>query len=287
MFRTILVPTDGSAGARRAFAHAVALAERYRADVHTLAVDSADGGVDTTARLASTVEAADTTADVTQADRTGVAHEEILDYAEAVGADLLVLGTHGRTGVRRYLLGSVTEKVVRLSDVPVLTVRAGDDARVRFPYQNVLVPTDGSEQAAAAVDPATDIAATCEAHLHAVSVVDTRAMGTVTRPDVLLDQLKSQARSAVDAVAREASHGGVDSVRTAVQEGLPYRALLAYVDEFDIDLVVMGTHGRRGVDRYLLGSVTEKLVRTAPAPVLSVRAPDDAAQSTGTSATPE
>jgi nucleotide-binding universal stress UspA family protein len=274
MFRTILVPTDGSAGARRAFAHAVALAERYRADVHTLAVGD-DGSVDTAARLASTVDAADSSVEITQAERTGVVHETISEYARAVGADLLVLGTHGRTGVSRYILGSVTEKVVRLSDLPVLTVRAGEDARVRFPYENVLVPTDGSEQAAAAIDSATDIASTCGAQLHAVSVVDTRAMGTVTRPDVLLDQLKSQARSAVDTVAHEVSHDGVESVRTAVQEGLPYRALLSYVDEFDIDLIVMGTHGRRGVDRYLLGSVTEKLVRTAPVPVLSVRAPGD------------
>jgi nucleotide-binding universal stress UspA family protein len=282
MYETILVPTDGSPGARRAFAHAVQLAERADAAVHVLSVatpstrDSAGGDRDRLAdeRIETTTDEVATTAvEVTTAVRSGVPHEELLTYADEVDCGLVVMGTHGRTGVRRYVLGSVTEKVVRLSEVPVLTVRSGEDARVQFPYDDILVPTDGTEGASVAVEPALGLATLCEARLHAVSVVDTRAVGTTVRPDIVLGELKSQAHEAVDEVARRASKAGVEHIRTAVEEGTPYRALLSYVDEFAVDLVVMGTHGRRGVDRYLLGSVTEKLVRTSRAPVMSIRYP--------------
>ena len=118
MYRRILVPTDGSAGSRAALAEAVELADRFDATVHSLYV------ADTSAAHAETgyidiVESFERIGEETTA--------EAVDYADEAGADLVVMGTHGRTGLDRYLLGSVTEKVVRTADVPVLTVRAPDD----------------------------------------------------------------------------------------------------------------------------------------------------------------
>jgi nucleotide-binding universal stress UspA family protein len=142
MYRRILVPTDGSAGSRAALAEAVELADRFDATVHSLYVADTSAahaetgyvdiiesferiGEETTAEAVDYAERAGVEA--VGAVRTGRPHGAILDYADEAGADLVVMGTHGRTGLDRYLLGSVTEKVVRTADVPVLTVRAPDD----------------------------------------------------------------------------------------------------------------------------------------------------------------
>jgi nucleotide-binding universal stress UspA family protein len=141
MYDTILVPTDGSAGARVALEHAIELANTYDAAIHSLyVVQPIHGGELSGEQLAEALRSegetvtADATATVEEhgiaaerAVRTGTAHRAILDYAAEHDADLIVMGTHGRTGLDRYLLGSVTEKVVRLSDLPVLTVTAADE----------------------------------------------------------------------------------------------------------------------------------------------------------------
>jgi nucleotide-binding universal stress UspA family protein len=281
MFERILVPTDRSDPARRALEQAADLATQYGATVtvlHVVDTRELDRGEDVdertrTARtdLDASLDDLDLAVTPETAVRAGIPSEEILDYAHESGTDLLVMGTHGRTGVRRYLLGSVAEKVVRLSDVPVLTVHPAEVDVGSVPYERILVPTDGSDGAGAAVDCATDLATTYGAALHAVSVVDTGAMATDVQFDVIADQLQAYAADAVEAVADAASEAGVEETETAVLEGRPYDAIRTYVDEADIDLVVMGTHGRSGIDRYLLGSVAEKLVRTATVPVLTVR----------------
>jgi len=142
MYETILVPTDGSAGAHAALDEAVSLAATYDATVYSLYVADTSAaqpetgyvdivesferiGEETTAEAVERAERADVEA--VGAVRTGLPHRTILDYAEEIDADLIVMGTHGRTGLERYLLGSVTEKVVRTADAPVLTVRMADE----------------------------------------------------------------------------------------------------------------------------------------------------------------
>ena len=283
MFEDILVPTDGSDCAAAAVEYAAELASRYGARVYVLSVVDSRPFDDMPHR--ETVEAAaeetvaavrDDLADVgvtaETAVRVGIPHREVLDYADENGVDLVAMGTHGRTGVERYLLGSVTEKTVRLSDVPVLTVPGTDGADTRF--SEVLVPTDGSEQAEAAVGVGTDVADTYSARLHALSVVEPAALGLDVRSEMLIDALGEAAQAAVERVAERATAAGVTDVEMDVRYGYPYREVLNYADENEVDLVAMGTHGRTGIARYLLGSVTEKVVRTAGVPVLTVRAPE-------------
>ncbi|NHN49142.1 universal stress protein [Halostella sp. JP-L12] len=284
MFRDVLVPTDGSDCAGVAVEYAADLAGRYDADVHVLnVVDNrrVEHGPHYDERREAAAELVDSTADRLEDDglgaeravRTGVPYEEIEAYASEAGVDLVAMGTRGRTGVDEHLLGSVTERVVRCSDAPVLTVRTMDDSAVTFPYDDVLVPTDGSDGAEAAVGPAASVAGTYGATLHSLSVVDTRSLGIDVRSSALVDALEDQARDAVEAVAERASAASVANTETAVDHGLPSECVRAYVEENDVDLVVMGTHGRSGVSRYLLGSVAEKLVRTSPVPVMTVREP--------------
>lgn len=288
MFDRILVPTDGSGCADVAIDYAEDLATRYGATVHLLSVvDSRivddmprdEGQQDAHAAIVS--DACDSISEETtviEAVRTGLPHETILEYADEESIDLVVMGTHGRTGIQRFVLGSVTEKVLRLAETPVLTVRAeaGDEQHV--PFESVLVPTDGSDAASTATDPALDVAGTYGAALHALSIIEPMAMGVDVQSHAIVDALEERANAAVDAIADQAESASISQVETAVQFGYPHEAIRAYVEDNDIDLIVMATHGRSGIERYLLGSVTEKIVRTSPVPVMTVRMPKSDAE---------
>ncbi|WP_311171101.1 universal stress protein [Halobellus ordinarius] len=140
-------------------------------------------------------------------------------------------------------------------------------------YDRILVPTDGSECADRAVEHAIDLAAQYDAELRVLSVIDARDVSH-SAPAISVDQvedtLRERAESVVEAVADRAAEAGVD-VETAVEPGIPDDVITEYAGENDCDLVVMGTHGRTGLERYLLGSVTERTVRRSPVPVLTVR----------------
>ena len=139
-------------------------------------------------------------------------------------------------------------------------------------YDTILVPTDDSEPASAAVDHAVELAASCDATLHALSVVDSSAYASLdATSEQALDKLESRAEEATETIAETAAAAGAEAA-TEVSVGTPHEQITSYADVVDADLIVMGTHGRTGLDRFLLGSVTERVVRAAPAPVLTVRA---------------
>jgi nucleotide-binding universal stress UspA family protein len=100
------------------------------------------------------------------------------------------------------------------------------------------------------------------------------AMGFDVRSEVIGERLEDAARTAVGTVEERAANASVSEIETAVEYGTPYREIRTYVTENDVDLVVMGTQGRSGIERYLLGSVAEKTVRTSPVPVMTVRRPE-------------
>jgi nucleotide-binding universal stress UspA family protein len=144
-------------------------------------------------------------------------------------------------------------------------------------YERILIPTDGSECADSAVDHAIDIATQYDAELHVLSVVDTRDMShsaPAISPQQVEQTLRERAESVVESVAERAADAGVETV-TAVEPGVPDDVVVEYAADHDCDLVVMGTHGRTGLQRYLLGSVTERTVRRSSVPVLTVRGTDD------------
>ncbi|GAB7008259.1 universal stress protein [Halorubrum trueperi] len=140
-------------------------------------------------------------------------------------------------------------------------------------YSRILVPTDGSAEGKRAVAHALDLASVHGADVHALYVIDTASyagMPMESSWEGVGDLLRSDAKKAVGAVEDIATEAGVD-VETAVVEGSPSREIIRYAEGNECDLVVMGTHGRGGIDRLLLGSVAEKVVRGAEVPVLTVR----------------
>ncbi len=279
MYERILFPTDGSEGAAAAFDHVLDVAAGTGASLTVLNV------ADTTRDSVTVVDGEVVDALETEAERIvaeaaerargrgvevetetmqGAPAETIADYG--ADFDLVAMPTHGREGVSRLFLGSVTERVVRRSETPVLTL--GPEANSSYPYAHILAATDGSDTAAAAVDAAVGVAGLTGAAFHALSVVDAAGLGV----EDYTEELSDNAERAVDAATERAEDAGLESVVGAVESGdSVHEAILDYVEEHDIDLLVVGTHGRTGFDRFLIGSVAEKLVRSAPVPVLVVR----------------
>ncbi|MFA1610594.1 universal stress protein [Halobellus rubicundus] len=144
-------------------------------------------------------------------------------------------------------------------------------------YERILVPTDGSDCADYAVEHAIDIAEQYGAELHVLSVVDSRDVShsaPAISPQQVEETLRERAESVVEAIADRAADAGVEAV-TVVEPGIPDDVVVDYAVDNDCDLIVMGTHGRTGLERYLLGSVTERTVRRSAVPVLTVRASDE------------
>lgn len=140
-------------------------------------------------------------------------------------------------------------------------------------YDHVLLPVDADEDADAAAEHAFDLAERYGATLHVVHATDAMSATVTGFGDEVIDTLESEGRTAVEEVVRRAADRDVD-VADAVVQGAPHEAIAEYVDDHGIDLVVMATHDRTGLDRHLLGSTTDRVVRTVSVPVLVVSRPE-------------
>ena len=285
MYENILLPYDGSEGAAEVLHHASEIAHWADATIQVLhvadtmhdSVTVVDGEtVDVLERKGEDIveEAAKTL------DTLGVSYDTdvvqgnpaptIVDYAERYGQDLIVMPTHGREGISRYLIGSVSEKVVRLSPIPVLTVRMQPDETLEFPYENILIPTDGSDAATHAAEHVLSLAASLDATVHVLSVVEEAAVGLDVRSAISTKESEQAATDAVETIVSEAETRGVTNTVRHIEHGTPVEETLDCIESTDIHAIGMGTTGRRGTDRILLGSVAEKTVRSAPVPVMTV-----------------
>lgn len=144
-------------------------------------------------------------------------------------------------------------------------------------YDRILVPTDGSEETERVVEHAAELAETHGAELHAIYVVNSATFASLpmeTSWEGINDMLQEEGESALDDVRRVADRYDV-SLTTHLVEGPPNREIVRYAEQGDFNLIVMGTHGRGGIDRLLLGSVAERVVRASTVPVLTVRVSRD------------
>jgi nucleotide-binding universal stress UspA family protein len=140
-------------------------------------------------------------------------------------------------------------------------------------YQRILVPTDGSAGSERVLEHAIGLASVHDATVHALYVINSGSFAGLpmeTSWEGLDDMLRADAEAAMDEVCAIAAESNVP-VETAIVEGTPSREIVRFAEREDCDLVVMGTHGRGGIDRLLLGSVAEKVVRASEVPVLTVR----------------
>lgn len=278
-FRTILFASDFSERSREAFRVACSLADEKTTRLFVLhAIDprpevavmtASDRSRDFEDRLRACHVPA-RPVDVTYLARDGEASAVVLDVAERIGADLIVLGTHGRTGLLRLLAGSVAEAVLRQAHCPVLALRGGDKPLPpRHEIQSILVPTDHSPEGRSALTVARELARDLGARLvllHVTLPVETTP-GVPPYPVNLREELEI-----LDTLRWQVEGKDLKSrVETVLRRGDIAAEVLGAAREAAVDLIVMGTHGRTGLRRLLMGSVAEEVVRSAECPVLVVR----------------
>jgi len=298
----ILCPTDFSETSDHALQQAAALARWYGARLTVLHVrltvtphpDMPEGGpvapwleADTEALRARTMAAcqaiiaAGTAVDV--AVLRGEPVQLVLDMADSLPADLIVMGTHGASGFRRLLLGSVTEKVLRRATCPVLTVPPRAQTTVAQPFKSVICGVDFSDCSTKAVKFAASVATQSGAALTLVHVLEwpwhEPPMPTMEgvppeQARALVEYrryLETSAASRLEGLGRAALPEG-PTPAVQVRFGKSYAELLDAAGELHADLIVVGVRGRNAVDLGFFGSTTNHLVRSAMCPVLTVHA---------------
>jgi nucleotide-binding universal stress UspA family protein len=191
--------------------------------------------------------------------------------AKRAQADLIVMGSRGLTGVKHAVFGSVAERTVRTAPCPVLTVKAEGGA---LQLRNILVAMDFSASAKKALELAQDLAKRAgPAHvilLHAYYIPVELEQYLVERGEPALEKLSKSVTQELEGLLAKLKQAGI-SAEYLASRGAPESLIVELAKQRKIDLIAMGTHGRRGLSHLLLGSVAERVVRTAECPVLTAR----------------
>jgi nucleotide-binding universal stress UspA family protein len=199
--------------------------------------------------------------------RVGDVYDEIKNCIEVEKPELLVMGTHGRRGVERWFMGSTTEKLLRHSPVPLLTISASGERFATSPrFRRILVTTDFSDGTADALAHAFSVAQENDSRITLLHVVhDVAADVSGKYRDSLIKGVERQLQDLVPAEAKNWC-----DVITRVETGVPYRIILRTLEDEKVDLLVMNIHGKGMLDRALLGSTAERVVRAANCPVMLI-----------------
>ena len=202
---------------------------------------------------------------------------EILALAANKNADLIVMSTHGRSGFRRLALGSVAERVLHNATIPLLLVREGAALHTTNPIEHLLVPLDGSSFAERSIPLAVELSTQTGATLTMLRVVqdlDAQNKQIIFKSEEAAEEAVNQwkllATRYLDELAKGIKAEGV-KVSSMVLSGDPENLIGTIAETLPADLIVMSTHGRSGVSRWVYGSVANKVLRTASCPVLLVR----------------
>ncbi|HSE90031.1 MAG TPA: universal stress protein [Candidatus Binatia bacterium] len=292
MYTRILVPLDGSETAERVLPYARTLAGSLEIPVELLAVIEIsryvsaeknrylDALIDVAVhrnqeylqRIAKTFP----DVNIKYSVEGGTPQEVIITRAADKGT-LITMATHGRSGINRWLLGSITEKILRGSNNHLLVVRANEEAKTedKATLMSVMVPLDGSEQAETALPTAVELAKAMNLQvvlLQAYSLNIPYSQDCLPEVGELEAKLQKEAISYLDNKVQQLKSEGLVNVFPLALEGEPAGTIIEWARGSPSSLIAMCTHGRSGVKRWVLGSITEKVVRHSDSPVLVVRA---------------
>ncbi|PEN15219.1 hypothetical protein CRI94_02760 [Longibacter salinarum] len=297
----ILVPTDGSPTSVRALGYAAVLAERTGARIHIVNVDEREPKLSEVIAIRESDILDDLHADLLPRhdefeddeeldlddfpeqtiQRTIIcrsAAEGIVTYANENDIDIIIMGTHGRSGFERAVMGSVAEEVVRTASCPVLTAcpRAGDidpTHPIRPEVATILVPVDLSSATEEVIERAARAAKIFNASVELFHIIERVSLPPaygVGAPALDTEAIERRAHKFLEEQASALENSGI-SVRVNVQSGHAATSILERVESDRPGLVVIGTHGFRGIKRAILGSVAEQVIRHAESPVLTIR----------------
>jgi nucleotide-binding universal stress UspA family protein len=294
----VLLATDFSHCAARALDHALTIASWWKAELHVLHILEFLPGMNPeypvnqmyldqlrkdAASHVSNIEkrAAEAGLPVRTTIDLGIPSQRIEAVAAQVVADLIVMGTHGRTGLEHVLVGSTAERVVRAASCPVLSIKAGAEEpqetaeragglRVR----RLLIPIDFSASSMEALEYGVQFAKQLGSAVTILHVLEPVAYGLdfTLGGSVEWRQQKVHAEGRLEILGALCTSNGVKADQV-LKAGFPADSIREYAGLQPSNLIIMGTHGRRGVSRFVSGSVAEAVLRLAPCPVLTVRMP--------------
>ncbi len=280
-YRRLLISFDGSESSRNALKQAIKLAgtekewiealsvmPAYEGDLEFIGISDIKGVMGgptekllAEAREIAVAEGTEIMTDIEQ----GKVYERIVDVADKKDCDLIVMGRRGLQRVERMLMGSVTSRVIGHTHKDVLVVPR--DASIG--WKNIFLAADGSKYGMAAAERAVNFACSYGGDLTAVSVVDVTDEFYAQAPH-LVEQMVEKAKEFLEDIKKKAEASGV-KIETSVREGEAYEKIVDLADEKNADIIFMGSHGRTGLKKMLMGSVTEKVIGHAPCPVMVVR----------------
>jgi nucleotide-binding universal stress UspA family protein len=283
--KNILCPIDFFPASLKAYEYALKLAAHYKAGIFALHVVSpfVPNAYDFPVNLAEYTAALQKNSRLEFARLEKQAHKlsvrfhsdvvigsidvEINKALKTTKSDFVVMGTHGRRGFERWLLGSEADRMLRSCPVPLLTLSVEKGVRSAPPaIRSILMTTDFSEGSAEALKYAFSFAKECRARLTLLHVVDeVMAESSMKSSLPTIDAVRLQLEKLVPAGARSSS-----AVKTRVEVGVPYNTILAAQKSEKADLLIMNVHGKGLIDRALLGSTAERVVRAAVCPVLLI-----------------
>lgn len=301
MYRKIVLPLDGSTAAECALPLVRALARRLAIPVELLSVvdlreisrnvaaaeglfldrlveDESRHSAEYLSKIAKSLGAVPA---ATRCEK-GSAAETIIETAAADQHSLVVMATRGRSGLNRFLLGSVAEKVLRASSNPLLLVKATEPIVTagEAPLTSIVVPLDGSDLAEAVLPTVTELARTLDLEVFLVRAYAIpygaysagEGFYDPVHLEAFLKILKEEAFDYLDKKVTELKRKGLTKVSYVAKEGLSADEIIKFARETPANLVAMSSHGRSGIKRWVLGSVTETVVRHSGDPVLVLRA---------------
>ena len=272
----ILFATDFSERDREAFRSSCKLALDWNATLNIVHVqdprDTAKPAAERTLPSRDFVRFIPANLDIkyTQHVLTGNAANEILKFAEKNSVALIVLGTHGRDGIQRFFSGSVAERIMRKAKCAVMTRRAGDAFSPSSESERILVPVDFSVYGYAAVDFASRMAITTSAELTICYVDDSDFAATCPLPHDRLGEFEHKSDLWRQLCGFQPTNSKVIFSHMKLS-GDPGKEICDYANSDRYDFIVIGTHGRTGLARVVMGSVAEYVVRHSSCPVISVK----------------
>lgn len=278
---TVVIPLDGSRLAEAALTYGQLIAGRTGATLHLVQViaEESNAALERVAKnYLKHVSANSQMATISEV-RAGDPASEILAATAGQANPIIVMSTHGRSGIGRWLIGSVADRVVRGGGAPVLMLRSGVVQPDPETIHAIIVPLDGSALSEQALPVAETIANLFGAKLTLIRIADTTAllrnfaMSYAPLPADIVNQLISDmtndATQYLESVADRMRESGL-VVETTALAGLPTDRLLGQIHQHQASLVVMATHGRGGVRRLVLGSVAERLLLLGQTPIVMV-----------------
>lgn len=284
-YKKLLVPLDGSPLAEKALPHAAYIAKKHGSEIFLLSIVSTSGNKSTTTLSRAYLKLKEDQLEKDGIKATieivygGSVADRIVEFAEKNDIDLIAICTHGYSGFKRLMIGSVAEKVIVNTSRPVLLIRPGSKVE-EVGIGRILLPLDGSFFSEAAIPYAIGIARDLNATLTLLAVTENPNIPSDRPPDIkpsweeyrkaLIDEAKQQAGEYLNRVKVDIEKRKV-KVKCQVVVGDIANSICSVADCENVDMVVMATHGRTGLSRLVFGSVARRIADESCQPVLMVR----------------